>query len=64
MKNITVLNEKIRKKNGDLQPIRYENATYRMEGDLIVIEHDYVGGRRATTKIPREHVASLIEVER
>jgi hypothetical protein len=57
---LTVLNAKIRKPNGDLQPIAYENAVYRYEADQLVIEHDCPGGR-AETRIPREHVAAVIK---
>jgi hypothetical protein len=59
--NIVILNEKIKKANGDLQPLRYENAQYETQGAFLVITYSGERGRRHVARIPIAHVAQIIE---
>ncbi len=61
-----LFNEKIRTKDGTIQPVRYDNATYEYVGDNLVIKYDgNHDGRKArcTAKIPRNLVAAIVEEE-
>lgn len=58
--NVIVQHDKIRAKDGRLQPVRYVDATYAFAGSLLEITCGGLGSV-TTVKIPREHVVSVHE---